>query len=360
MFGKTSFGCRAFVTAVILSMTEIASAQSADPALQRAQTLVDDAGALMDAGNYAEACPKLEEAAVLLPEGIGAKLALGECYVGLGRLASAWEQYSRAEVLAVATNDKRAAEARTEVKRLAPKLAGIKIVIPDWMYDLGGLSVKVDERKLDNSTWSSRIPIDTGAHIIKVAAPGLETWSRSIRVEKNGELITVAVPDLRASERLLRESPKPSVPAVLHPREQRERDTLVKTDSVSTTRNTGASTASKIGVFAISTGAAGLIVGATLGVHAWSTRDESNAEGACNAENNSCRTKLGVTLRDDALAFAKGSNVAFILGGLVAAGGIVLVAAAPRQKDDSPSKPRASVSLNVDVAPGWIGLRGAW
>jgi len=59
------------MTAVLCS-TVSARAQTADPdKIAAAQTLYNEAVTLMDAKDYATACPKLAEAVRLVPEGIG-------------------------------------------------------------------------------------------------------------------------------------------------------------------------------------------------------------------------------------------------------------------------------------------------
>src|SRR4051812_40620982 len=72
-----------------------ARGQAGDP--QRAlaaQALFDQAEAEMAAGQIASACKRLEEVTRLVPDALGGKLKLGDCYEKLGRLASAWSQFA--------------------------------------------------------------------------------------------------------------------------------------------------------------------------------------------------------------------------------------------------------------------------
>src|SRR5262245_50638556 len=68
-----------------------------------AQSLYDKASTLLEEKKYAEACPKLEEVTRLVPEALGAKLALAECYEAINKLSSAWTLYAAVEAGAART-----------------------------------------------------------------------------------------------------------------------------------------------------------------------------------------------------------------------------------------------------------------
>lgn len=65
-----------------LAVAPVAAAQGKSPA----DVLFDEGTALMNAGKYAEACPKLEQSLKLDP-GIGGMLWLADCYERAGRTA---------------------------------------------------------------------------------------------------------------------------------------------------------------------------------------------------------------------------------------------------------------------------------
>src|SRR5580704_7229713 len=110
-----------------------------------ADKLFDEAGAAMDAGDYATACPKLEEVVRLRPDGLGAKMKLARCYEGAGRLTSAWALWRQIEPLAEKANQPdRQKEAQQQAQELRPKLATLAIVVPGAVRALPGIEITCD------------------------------------------------------------------------------------------------------------------------------------------------------------------------------------------------------------------------
>jgi len=93
-----------------------------------ADALYEDAGKLIAANRWAEACPKLE-ASLKLDPGIGTLLRLGYCYEKTGRTASAWSTFNDAVAMATTANDKRVKDAAAGVKRLEVTLAKLTIEV---------------------------------------------------------------------------------------------------------------------------------------------------------------------------------------------------------------------------------------
>src|SRR5687767_9621195 len=114
-------------TAIILALAlspSVASAQSDDR--QAAQALYERAVELMAQKAYADACPKLEEVTRLVPDGLGAKLTLAECWEGAGKLASAYVAYAQVETLAGRKGDAdRQKLASERAAALKPRLAKV-------------------------------------------------------------------------------------------------------------------------------------------------------------------------------------------------------------------------------------------
>ncbi|HXX69295.1 MAG TPA: hypothetical protein VEK07_19075 [Polyangiaceae bacterium] len=168
-----------------------ARAQAENQAAARA--LFDDARALMKAGNFAAACPKLE-GAIHLYSSVGIALNLGDCYEKIGYTASAWTEFGEAASLANrADRSDDAAEARRRQSALEGKLTRLVVHVP---RDIPGLSVRRDGADLPAAAWDSPIPVDPGSHEIRAEAPGHGAWSRSVTVAGSGQTTTVEVPPL--------------------------------------------------------------------------------------------------------------------------------------------------------------------
>src|SRR3954452_11357283 len=104
------------VTGVLLSAPVHAQPSSADKAA--AEGLFSDARRLMAAGNFREACPKLEASQRLDPPG-GPVLNLADCYEQSGRTASAWMEFREA---ASAAREIGSADREAEARRRASAL----------------------------------------------------------------------------------------------------------------------------------------------------------------------------------------------------------------------------------------------
>ena len=292
----------------------------------------------MDAKKFAPACPKLEQATKLLPTGIGTRLALAECYVGLGRLASAQGQYLQAEALARAAKDPRAKEAASEAAKLKPKLATIRLIIPDELRSVEGLSITWDGFALDPATWETAIPVDTGKHIIEATASSWRPWREEVTIEGKERAFEQKVPML---EKLPEEKPKPPP------------DDVPKKPPPSTS-----TWMRPVGIAGAGVGVASLIAGGVLGGLAMSRFDASNAEGKCDAKNF-CNA-VGVTLRGESLGFARGSTVLIPVGAALTAGGLALVIVASHKDKQAAFVMTRQIQWQVETTPGWVGLRGVW
>jgi serine/threonine-protein kinase len=323
------------------------------PDAAAAQALFYDARALMQAGKYSEACPKLEES-LRLDAGIGTQFNLADCDEHLGKIATAWAAF-----LEVAAESKSSGQrdreklARKRAAALEPRLPRLTITVSDGPP---GLEVKRDGIPTHAAAWGTAIPVDPGLHRVTASAPGKQTWETTIMAaEAQAAHVTVprelpagAVPVVppsgpaaRATEASGAATPPPSAEggADSAPASGARRGTAQRT----------------VGWVITGLGAAGLGVGAGFGLTSLGNRNDSRAHCAANV----CDA-AGVGLRDDALRNGTIATITTIAGGAALVGGALLVLTAPG--GTRPSEPDDKLRLAPTVAFGSLGftLRGAF
>jgi hypothetical protein len=173
-----------------------ARAQGTEHNPQIAQALFDDARVLMDAGRYAEACPKLAESQRLDPGG-GTLLNLALCHELEGKTASAWTEFRDALSLAIRDQRKdRQDLAEQHTMALAPKLTRLTIVVPDAVA-ASEPEITFDRTTLPRVAWNTTLPVDPGAHQLVVSAPGRPRWETTVATTEPGRTydVEVALPD---------------------------------------------------------------------------------------------------------------------------------------------------------------------
>lgn len=170
-----------------------AAGASDAPVSARAQVLFDRAVALMETGNYAEACPKLEESHALDPGG-GTALNLGYCWERLGKLGSAHTAYEEAQRLAARDGrSDREQLARQKLQALAPRLTFLKIVLGFSARSLDALEVRLDGRNLPPSSFERPVPIDAGRHVLEVTALHKRPFVQRIEVGESAGILEIEV-----------------------------------------------------------------------------------------------------------------------------------------------------------------------
>ncbi len=154
-----------------------------------AEALFQEARELMRDGDFATACPKLEESQRLDPKG-GTLLNLAVCHQRVGKKATAWTEYRQALAQAVREGrPKRVELARERLEELDSQLSRIVLVVPEPAR-LDRLVIRLDGTVIGRAAWGSRIPVDQGRHTVVASAPKHESWTYSLEV---GETKTVQV-----------------------------------------------------------------------------------------------------------------------------------------------------------------------
>jgi hypothetical protein len=306
-----------------------ASSAWADPSgsdKAAAEGLFSEGRRLMDAGQFAQACPKFEASQRLDP-GVGTMLNLAECYEKTGRTASAWAEFREVVSAARAADSKEREElARQRAQALEGKLSRLTIAVSPEAKATLGLEVRRDGALVDPAELGSAIPVDPGKHVIEAVAPGKQKWFNSLELAADGETVTVTIPVLVDG---------PSSGAV--PVAQASADSNVPPQHSSSQRTAGLI----VGGF----GVAGLAMGTIFGVKASS--NWSDAKGACTDYPYGCAPGT-----EDKVADAKSagtlSTVGFIVGGVGLAAGALLWFTAGHAED----------STRVGVGLGRVNVEG--
>lgn len=312
-----SAGVVAFI--LLLEGAALADAGGQDKAL--AESLFDQSIALMKAGSWREACPKLAESQRLDPAP-GTLLYLGDCYEKTGKVATAWATFREAAAAAQASGQGQRAElAKTRAATLEPRLPHLHLELaPDSNVE----EVRLDGTALGRALWTSDLPIDPGDHVIVASAKEHKPRTVTFQAEVS-KVANVAVELLEADATEAKAPPHPTLtptPTFEPPAGSPDRPT--------------ASWRRPAGLIVAGVGVVGLGVGTAFGLTSFSKWGD--AEKLC--PNDRC-THEGSALADDARSAAAASTIAFTVGLVLVAAGGLLYFTSPK------SKLRAGIHLRL-------------
>jgi hypothetical protein len=318
---------RAVVAGLCLTMASAGEgrAQPArDPA--RAEKLFKAGLRAMEAGDYAKACPTLEQSQQLDPA-VGTLLYLGECYERRGLTASAWRAFDDAAKLgSEAGQEARAQIGKERAAALAPRVPKLRVVLPPEAR-VPGLELRRDGRALEAASLGEAAPIDPGEHLLQATAPGRAPWRHKLDVQADGATRTVRVPVLASA-------------TASESGESPEKD-AGKSEQ-------GSGEAQRIaGLVIAGVGVVGFVVGTVYGVRAKSK--ESESEDYCRPSDLTVCRQQGVDLIDEGKRAATVANVSFVLGGLLVVGGGIVFFTAP--SGVAAASDGASTAAHVELSP---------
>jgi hypothetical protein len=334
----------AFAVPVLLAAFAMPASARADATPQDqavAQSLYDEGRTLMTAKNFAQACPKLEEAQRLDPSP-ATEFHLADCYEQVGRTASAWGAFLEvASTSKLAGRPEREKVARDRADALAPKMTRLAINVPAGTQ-VAGLIVKRNGTVVREGQWGTAVPVDQGAQAIEASAPGKLPWQAQVQATGEGKTTSVDVPPLRdAPAAVADQTPAATPPPSASP--------LAPAPDAAPSNPGSGRTQRIIAVAVAGVGVVGVAIGGVFGAGALSKNSDANT-GHCTG--NSCDA-TGVSLRQDAVHAGNLSTIAFVAGGVAIAGGAVLWFTAPSNH-------------GIQAAPAMGGgsygavIRGAW
>lgn len=311
-----------------------------------AQSLFDQGKQLMDAGSFAQACPKLQESQRLDPGG-GTLLNLALCHEREGKIATAWAEFK--EALSIARRDGH--EARIEageqhIAALAPRLPWLTINVAS---DVPEQEIRLDGAILSKVAWGGPLAIDPGPHEVIASAPARKPWSLKLTMAP-AEKRALSVPQLEmdASQGNLAVADKPAPPPLL------QRPTSA---SPSPSPRREAKSGGAAGWIVGGAGVVALGVGGYFGLQTLSKKQESDE--LCPTDTT-C-TNEGVTKNDQAHTAAWISNIGIGLGLLGVGVGTYLVLSADSDSNEgAAAEPTLALGTRVGAAGGSLELRGTW
>jgi len=326
----------AIASAVFISGSVARADRASDAAL--AQSLFDEGRKLMDAGQLAAACPKLEESQRLDP-GPGTQYHLADCYERTGRTASAWAVFLEVAAAAKARNrpdhEKRA---RDRAAALEPTLSKLAIVVPQASR-VEGMVIKRGDEELREALWGTPAAIDPGTYQITITAPGKQSLTRTVEVTAGAKTQTFEVPALVDEVGPTSATPGSSSTPPAGP----------ATDIHASDADDG-NTMRLVSYVALGVGVVGVGAGSYFAIK--SSGKRSDADDLYDACGNACpasdpRTEEIQTLDSDAASLKTNAIIGFIVGGVGLAGGATLFFLSG--KDDTKTQ-------SASIAP-WIGVQ---
>lgn len=323
---------------VALAISAAGTAHAGDPAT--AQALFDQGRKLMAQEKWAEACPKLEESQRLDPAG-GTLLHLALCREHEGRVATAWALYQ--DALAQAKRDARkdrAKSAQDRIDALGPKVSRVRVKVALANRRADGFTVLRDDVVVGEAQWGELVPLDPGPHVLTAKAQGRKPWSSRIEVSAVAQELEVVVPELEP------DLDAQAAGAGAGARAGDGAPAAASSRFDDGKRGDGQRTA---GIVLTGAGVVGVVVGSVFGMVSISKGNEADEECAppdfklCNAK--------GVEAGNSAQSAGNVSTIAFVAGGLLLTGGLVLYFTAP-------SGSSIGIAPSVSTQSASLGLSG--
>lgn len=286
--------------------------------------------------HYDVACPRLAESQRLDPK-VGTLINLARCEEAIDRRASAMRHWDDAVKLAHANGDAREAFVTEQRDRLGPVVPRLAVKLADGVPQ--GTRVTLDGADVAPADLGTMRAVDAGAHVLVASdAAGNHRYPLTV-VDEDVSTVTLdprlatPVVDTRAA------TPAPVAPAPEAP--VRETPPTTPSSRGDTQR-----------LIAYATGGAAVFalgLGAAWGLQAINARNDPRCtSGVCDAP--------GAEAQREGVDAGNRSNVAFVVGGVLVAGGVALWLTAPRD--------HGGVTAWIAPAPqgggGSAGLRGTW
>ncbi len=356
-----SRSARLLAVALPLSLvffSSIASAQS-DADKATARTLGTEAQTALEAKDYKTAEDKFRRADSIF-HAPTLMLGLARAQAALGRVVAAQESYSRiiregAPAGGPAAFAKAVEDAKKEVDVVAARIGGV-IINVTGVASTETAKVTVDDMLIPTAALGVKRPVDPGAHVLKVASDGYKPVTKPFDVAEGGTKPTVVDVAMEKDPNAVAAVGPPGTGAT-------------GTNTASTSTNTaqasgngvvtpspggdmgGAASTKTMGFIALGVGAMGLVAGSVTGILALSKH--ADLANNCKGPDGTCTdaTKVKQSDLDTYHTMGTISTVGFIVAGVGAVAGTVLILTAPKETHTAKTSPKHPwISPYVGVA----------
>lgn len=308
-------GLAGILATAVLGAGPAARADERTHAQAAADALFREGRSATIAGNHEVACTKFRESQRLEPAP-GTLLNLGNCEERLGHVAFAWQAFR--DAARILGGDPRAEVATRRAEALAPRLAFVTLELPRSAP--AGTRVIRDDVEMEASALGLELPVDPGAHVVVVRAPG-RGESRKVFEVASGDhrLVTLDLAPANDASATATARATPRVQARSGP-------------------------SSALPWVAFSAAGAGLVA---LGIGAWQVLDAKDVVARdCRADDTCGQEGLDAAARGKAFSLVATTGAAVMIAG-AALGTFLLV---------GPSRRSPAVRASAAPLPGGGGL----
>jgi hypothetical protein len=191
---------RSALAGLVLAFATLSGAQAwaqeppRDPAA--AEVLFRAGRAAADKSDYETACPKFRESQRLDPAP-GTELNIADCEEHRGKLATAWELFTRVARELPATDD-RVKIAAARAAALEKRLSRLALTLGPGAP--GGTTVRRDDLDVGAASLGTPLPIDPGKHVVVVRAPGRQDRTLEVDVAEGEQKAIEVLPGPAAGD----------------------------------------------------------------------------------------------------------------------------------------------------------------
>ena len=305
---------RSYLLALSLVLVAPSAAFAQAPPTLDAGAAFHEGRKAMKQGNYKKALPLLVASHKADP-GRGKLTNIALCEAKLGMVGSA-TRHIRKLLQQLPPGDQRVALLSKVALEISPRVPYLRV---GFAALVAGAVVTLDGETVPVASMGKDIPVDPGKHLIIASVGGSRARQYEVTIAEGGRKTVMVEP-----------APEPVQETVAQPMAPRR-------------------TAWKVGVAALGVGGASLIAGVATGIVA--INKDASLDGKC--ADGHCLPSTAGDL-DARRHFANASTAAFVIGGVLATTGVILVATSGRKHKTS------DVWVAPTIGAGSFGVRGGF